>query len=100
MRRLIREHGPCLLVPETGRSPFEALVRAVAHQQLHGKAAESILGRFRALFPGKRFPSAEGLAAVSDDSLRACGFSRGKIASLRDIAAKAIDGTIPNSRKI
>jgi DNA-3-methyladenine glycosylase II len=100
MRRLIRAHGPCTLEPEKGHTPFQALVRAVAHQQLNGTAAETILRRFRALFPGKRFPSAEDLAAVSDDALRAAGFSRAKIASLRDIAAKTLDGTIPSSRAI
>ena len=100
MRRLIRTHGPCTLVPEPGRSPFESLVRAVAHQQLNGTAAESILGRFRALFPRRRFPSAAQLADVTDESLRACGFSRAKSAALRDIAAKTLDGTIPTSRAI
>jgi DNA-3-methyladenine glycosylase II len=100
MRRLIRVHGPCTLAPETDRSPFESLVRAVAHQQLHGAAAETILRRFRGLFPRQRFPSAAGLAGVSDDDLRACGFSRAKIASLRDIAARTLDGTVPASRAI
>jgi DNA-3-methyladenine glycosylase II len=100
MRRLIRVHGPCTLTPETSHSPFQALVRAVAHQQLNGTAAETILRRFRALFPGKRFPSANDLAAVSDDALRAAGFSWAKIAALRDIAAKTLDGTIPTSRAI
>ena len=100
MRRLIRTHGPCTLTPETGHSPFQALVRAVAHQQLNGIAAETILRRFRALFSGKRFPSANDLAAVSDEALRAAGFSRAKIAALRDIAAKTLDGTIPSSRAI
>ena len=100
MRRLIKTHGPCMLVPETGRSPFESLVRAVAHQQLNGTAAETILRRFRALFSGKRFPSAGRLATVKDDALRASGFSWAKIASLRDIAAKTLDGTIPSSRAI
>jgi DNA-3-methyladenine glycosylase II len=97
MRRLIRTIGPCTLVPETNRSPFQSLVSAVAHQQLNGTAAETILRRFRALFPGKRFPSAGQLADVSDEALRACGFSWAKIAALRDIAAKTRDGTIPNS---
>jgi DNA-3-methyladenine glycosylase II len=100
MRRLIKTHGPCALVPEMARSPFESLVRAVAHQQLNGTAAETILGRFRALFPGKKFPSAKQLATVEDDALRACGFSWAKIRSLRDIAAKTLDGTIPSSRAI
>ena len=56
MRRLIREVGPCTLKPRLGRSPFESLARAIAYQQLHDKAAASILKRFIALFPGQRFP--------------------------------------------
>jgi DNA-3-methyladenine glycosylase II len=100
MRRLIRAHGPCALVPESRRSPFESLVRAVAHQQLNGTAAETILRRFRALFPGKRFPAPAQLATVDDDALRAAGFSRAKIAAIRDIAAKTLDGTVPTSRAI
>lgn len=54
MARLIRVVGPCTLTPQTRRAPFESLVRAIASQQLHGKAAESILRRFIALFPGRR----------------------------------------------
>ena len=100
MRRLIRLHGPCALVPEARRSPFESLVRAVAHQQLHGAAAESILRRFCALFPGKRFPDPAALAALSDEALRGCGFSRAKSAALRDIAAKTLTGVVPTSRAI
>ena len=100
MRRLIRVHGPCTLAPRVRHSPFESLVTAVAHQQLNGTAAETILRRFRALFPGKRFPSAKDLAAVSDETLRGAGFSWAKIKALRDIAAKTLDGTIPTPRAI
>jgi DNA-3-methyladenine glycosylase II len=100
MSRLIKAHGPCTIVPEKGQSPFRSLVRAVAHQQLNGTAAETILGRFRALFPGKRFPSPAQLATVRDEDLRASGFSWAKIAAIRDIAAKTLDGTVPGSRAI
>ncbi len=100
MRRLIRVHGPCALEPESRRSPFESLVHAVAHQQLNGTAAGSILRRFRALFPHGRFPSPAALATVSDEALRAVGFSRAKIAAIRDIAAKTLDGTVPTARAI
>lgn len=100
MRGLIRTHGPCTLVPDARRSPFESLVRAVAHQQLHGIAAESILRRFRALFSTRRFPTAQQLAAVSDDALRASGFSFAKIRALRDIAEKTLSGVVPSSRAI
>ena len=59
MRRLIREIGSCTLKPETRRPPFQSLVQAVAHQQLNGTAANTILARFRKLFPGRRFPRPE-----------------------------------------
>jgi DNA-3-methyladenine glycosylase II len=100
MGRLIRRIGPCTLEPEPGRTPFESLVRAVAHQQLHGKAAETILGRFLARFPGRRFPRPENLQGLADGELRSYGFSTAKVAALRDIAAKSLDGTVPSSRKI
>jgi DNA-3-methyladenine glycosylase II len=100
MRRLIREHGKCDLTPETRRPPFQSLVMAVAHQQLNGTAANTILGRFKKLFPERKFPRAEDLALVTDQQLRACGFSFAKIASLRDIAAKTLAGVVPASRQI
>src|ERR1041384_4726464 len=100
MRRLIRAHGPCGLTPSVWRSPFESLARAIAHQQLNGTAANTILRRFIKLFPGRRFPRPEDLARVDDDAIRAAGFSRAKIAALRDLAAKALDGTVPTPREI
>ncbi len=100
MARLIKECEKYTLVPDEMRSPFEALVHAVAHQQLNGTAANTILKRFKALFPGKRFPVPEDLAGVTDDQIRACGFSRAKILAIRDIAAKTIEGVVPSHRKI
>jgi DNA-3-methyladenine glycosylase II len=100
MRRLIREHGKCDLTPEMRRPPFQSLVMAVAHQQLNGTAANTILTRFKKLFPGRKFPRPEDLAKVTDRQIRACGFSFAKIASIRDIAAKTLDGVVPASRQI
>jgi len=100
MARLIREVGPCRLEHEPWRSPFQSLVQAVAHQQLNGTAAETILTRFKKLFPRRRFPKPEDLVKVTDEQIRACGFSFAKIAAIRDIAAKTLDGTIPSSRQI
>ena len=100
MRRLIRAHGPFALQVNPRRSPFESLARAIAHQQLNGTAADTILGRFIKLFPGRRFPRPEDLERVDDDAIRAAGFSRPKIAALRDLAAKSLDGTVPASRVI
>jgi DNA-3-methyladenine glycosylase II len=100
LKRVMRAVGPMTLVPEGRRSPFESLVRAVAHQQLHGAAAEKILGRFIALFPGKRFPPAAAMAGLPEAALRGVGFSTAKAAALRDIAAKTLAGVVPSARKI
>jgi DNA-3-methyladenine glycosylase II len=94
MRGLIRTHGPCTL-EINGRSPWEALVSAVAHQQLNARAAQSILTRFRALYRGARFPKPAEVLATPDEALRASGFSFGKIRSIRDIAEKTASGLIP-----
>jgi DNA-3-methyladenine glycosylase II len=100
MRLLIAAHGDCALAPETRRTPFQSLVQAVAHQQLHGKAANTILTRFRKLFPGRRFPRPEDLASVTDQQIRACGFSFAKIKAIRDIAEKSLSGVVPTTREI
>lgn len=100
MRRLIRTTGPCTLTPRIRRSPFESLARAIAYQQLHDRAAESILRRFIMLFPGQRFPRPDDLLNIDEGSIRAAGFSRSKVMALRDLAAKALDGTVPSGRII
>lgn len=101
---LIDQVGPLEFVPQAKRSPFESLIHAVAHQQLHGKAAATILKRFIALFekltPARTFPKPEDLESITDDDLRGVGFSRAKVAAIRDIAAKTLEGIIPTSRKI
>jgi DNA-3-methyladenine glycosylase II len=100
MRALMRAAGPCLLKPERGRTPYQALIRAIAHQQLTGKAAATILSRFLALYGEGRFPEPAELLATGDDILRSTGFSRAKVASLKDIAARTLDGTIPPRRAL
>lgn len=100
MKRVIAEVGPYALALRVGRSPFESLARAIAYQQLHGKAAESILKRFVALFPGRRFPRPAEVLATTSEMIRSAGFSHAKIAALRDLATKTMDGTVPTSRAI
>jgi len=97
MRALIRRVGPCRLAVRN-HSPFETLVRAIAHQQIHGRAAEAILGRFIALFPGRRFPTPEDIVTVDARKMRRAGFSRAKTRSIKDIARKTRNGLIPTRR--
>jgi DNA-3-methyladenine glycosylase II len=97
LRQVIRQIGPCTL-RLVKREPYEALVRAIAHQQVHGRAAEAILGRFLALFPGHDFPPAAQVLLTEPETMRACGFSAAKIAAIRDIAEKTVGGLVPSRR--
>ena len=100
MKRLIRDIGPYCLNPRMRRSTFESLARAIAFQQLHAKAAESILRRFVALFPTGRFPQPDDLLAMNEQAIRGAGFSQAKVAALRDLAAKTLDGTVPTGATV
>jgi DNA-3-methyladenine glycosylase II len=100
MAELIRQAGPYTLAPARRRGPYEALVRAVAHQQLTGKVAETILGRLVMLYGGDDYPTPEQLLATPDRFLRGVGFSQAKTAALKDIAARTLDGTIPPRRSL
>ncbi|HEY4283630.1 MAG TPA: DNA-3-methyladenine glycosylase [Chthoniobacterales bacterium] len=79
--------------------PFEALAESIAYQQLSGKAAATIWGRVRALFPGKYLDPA-AVIAMPDEKLRGAGLSRSKVLALKDLAAKSIDGTVPTARAL
>jgi DNA-3-methyladenine glycosylase II len=94
LKRVIRQIGPCTLRP-VQREPYEALVRAIAHQQVHGRAAEAILGRFIALYPGHDFPPPAAVLETPVEAMRGCGLSGSKVAAIRDIAEKAVGGLVP-----
>ncbi len=97
MAALIRAAGPYRLTVQSAHSPFESLARAITHQQLNGVAANRILTRFIALFGDGAFPEPAAVIARPDHELRAVGLSFAKIASLKDLAAKAAGGTVPDS---
>jgi len=94
LRPLIKRIGPCTLEP-LQREPYEALVRAIAHQQVHGNAARAVLGRLCDLYPGEAFPPADFVAALPTEALRGCGFSGSKVLAIQDIAAKTLGGVVP-----
>jgi DNA-3-methyladenine glycosylase II len=90
--------GPVRLESRPAREPYEALTRAIAYQQLHAKAGDAILERVRRLFPAQRFPTPADIMATSDASLRACGLSGAKAASIRGLARATLDGVVPSLR--
>ncbi len=92
MRRFIKRAGPFrLAVPRI--DDFNALVESILYQQLAGAAAAAIHRRFVELFGGH--PTPEQLLAASDEALRSAGVSRNKALSMRDLAMKVLDGTVP-----
>ncbi len=91
--------GEIVLKRKRATDPFESLVESIAYQQLAGAAARVIWGRVLALFAGSR-PTAEKLLELDEQKLRGAGLSRGKIASMRDIAAQKITGVVPTRRSI
>lgn len=101
MAALIEAAGPFRIssgsqLGQYKRSPYETLARAIAHQQLNGTAAESILARLEGLFAA-RFPTPEQLLQADPQQLRGAGFSFAKIAALQDLAAKTVAGVVPEA---
>jgi len=94
--RLVADIGSCGHQPKPAREPYEALVRAVAYQQLHVKAGDAILARLLELYPGAGFPEPDALLATPIDILRGCGFSSRKIETIHGIAAATLDGVVPD----
>ena len=100
MAELIARSRRYNITPAVSIRPFDALAESIAYQQLSGKAAATIFGRVRALYPKRKWLDPEQLLATPDETLRAAGLSRAKTAALKDLAAKTIDGTVPAGRAL
>ena len=98
MARLVARAGPFTLQLRKLHDPFEALARNIIYQQLHGTAAAAIHVRVLALSGGRLRP--EDVLSLSDDELRGAGLSGAKLAALRDLAAKTVDGTVPTLARL
>src|SRR6476646_10554605 len=92
LANLVTVAGPITYRQRDPDGHFGALVRAITFQQLAGPAARAIHQRVRALVDGPLTP--EAIAALPDDALRAAGLSGAKLASLRDLSSKVLDGTV------
>ena len=84
--------------PQALTRPFDALAESIAYQQESGKAAATIWGRVRALYPRRKYLDPRLVLETVDESFRGAGLSRNKIAALKDLAAKTLDGTVPSTR--
>jgi DNA-3-methyladenine glycosylase II len=95
MAGLVAAAGPYRLEPELEWTLFRALARAISHQQLHANAANAILKRFIASCGSGDFPTPEEVLAAPQRKMRAAGFSLAKIAALKDLARKTLEGVVP-----
>ena len=95
---IITRVGTCHLSMTWRSHYFRALVEAIIYQQLSGKAAGTILRRFRTLYPSHRFPTPQQVMATPVARLRSVGLSRQKISYIRDLAQKVHSGTFPLRR--
>lgn len=92
---IIARVGGSGFVSRPSRSAFESLAHSIVYQQLSGKAAETIFGRFRALYAGEQFPAAETVLATPHRRLRSAGLSEAKALAIKDLAAHVKRGEIP-----
>ncbi len=95
---LIERIGGFALELKSADSLFEAMLQSIIYQQLHGKAAATIHGRVLRILGKLGGPNAEALTGATDEELRGAGLSRAKLAAVRDLAAKCIEGTVPTMR--
>jgi len=99
LRPWIDHIGLITMPRRRSRDPYLALLESVVYQQLTGAAARTIWNRVLDLFED-RSPLPDRVMGLSDDRLRSAGLSRSKVMSLKDIAAKAIAGDIPDGKRI
>jgi len=100
MAQLISRSRRYEITPAVSIRPFDALAESIAYQQLSGKAAATIWGRVRALYPKTKWLDPAKVLATPDEKLREAGLSRAKTAAIKDLAAKTIDGTVPSGRAL
>jgi 3-methyladenine DNA glycosylase/8-oxoguanine DNA glycosylase len=93
---LIDRVGALDLELKSANSLFEAMLRSIVYQQLHAKAASTILGRVLAELDRHGGASPEALARASDAALHGAGLSANKLLAVRDLAAKCREKTVPS----
>ena len=87
--------GACNFEEKPDHEPYAALIRAVAYQQLHGRAGDAIIKRFLSIY-SNNFPTPAQLLTTDFDTLRACGFSARKIETIQGIALATLSGFVPS----
>jgi DNA-3-methyladenine glycosylase II len=93
---LIERIGPFALELKAAKSLFEAMLRSIVYQQLHGKAAATIHARVLAVLEKHGGITPAALTKARDAELRGAGLSQNKLLAVRDLALKCSEGTVPS----
>src|ERR1700731_1155909 len=96
LARLIEETVEFQIEMESMDSPYEALMESITYQSISGKAAATIFARVKALGKNGQCPTPAEMIAASPQSLREAGLSFAKVAAMKDLAQKTIDGVVPS----
>jgi DNA-3-methyladenine glycosylase II len=99
LAKIIRRVGCFPTKKQKPQPPFASLLQSIVYQQLAGKAAATIFGRVKAL-GASGFPTPEEILRIDKTQLRSAGLSRQKIAAVKDLAAKTLEGTVPPLSKL
>ena len=99
LARAMDRVGPFVLEPRAAKSVFEALMRSIVYQQLHGNAARAIHSRVLVQLKAHGGATPEAVLKIADAAMRGAGLSASKLLAIRDLAQKCLDGTVPTLRE-
>ncbi len=95
LKRLIAEAAPFQIDVADAQSPYEVLLESITYQSISGKAAATIFARIKALGENGRPPTPEHMLKIPKAKLRKAGLSGAKVAAMKDLAKKTIEGIVP-----
>jgi len=95
LKRLVAETVPFEIDVADAQSPYEVLMESIAYQSISGKAAATIFGRIKALGENGRPPTPTKMLKIPSAKLRKAGLSGAKVAAMKDLSKKTIEGIVP-----
>src|SRR4029077_14026385 len=95
LKRLVAETVPFEIDVADAQSPYEVLMESITYQSISGKAAATIFGRIKALGENGRPPTPTKMLKIPSAKLRKAGLSGAKVAAMKDLAKKTMEGIVP-----
>jgi DNA-3-methyladenine glycosylase II len=96
LAKIIESAAEFRIQSDGAESPYEVLLESIVYQSISGKAASTIYGRIKALGSDGRAPSPEKMLRLRKSVLRKAGLSGAKVAAMKDLARKTLEGVVPS----